>query len=204
MAQKHIYIQSTTLVYLDSASAQQVHSRATARDPGLLALDTRCRADGFVPILGKDAAWGTKATWKQSDGVVLAFEFSLQSYRSATSKDTSAVFVGRLNATGAEPITYRGYLVAPKGNLLKAREFFANAANRVVPANSWWSAVVNCLKSRCVPFCAATLIACGAIAPAAYFGCVAVACGGCFTSCLACATCNCGKFCKKFVGCCRK
>jgi hypothetical protein len=110
-----------------------------------------------------------------------------------------AVATATIRAGGNE-LTYDLLLEAPGGRFQEAREFTI-VNDRVVPANSWWSAWTGCLQRSCISTCLTSLVVCSGTW-AAYFWCVAAACGGCVLKCSACATCDCSWWCRWAAGCC--
>lgn len=197
-----LYIKATTLDYFKATDAVKALAKLTAADQGLQALRHRCVADGFKPHTGTASGWGTKATWTQSDNKVVSFEFSLHAYRAAASKDQAAIFVASMNGPGGARESYRGYLIAPKGDYAKSKEFYLSPANKILAANSWFTRLKKCIKSRCGgSTCISSFGTCNG-GWADYLACVALACG-CYVACAGCASCNCKGWCKWVVGCCK-
>lgn len=171
------------------------------KHPGVQALAGHLGEQGFKPAKkGKDAYFGATNTFKSNDGKTATFEFHLQSFAKAGSKDAAALGSYTVKS-GDKSQTYHFTLVAPKGDFEKALEHTVNKAHKVRKANSWWSRWVNCLRSRCVSTCLGALATCSGTW-AAYLWCVVAACGGCVLRCVGCASCNCRWWCRWAVGCC--
>ena len=129
------------------------------------------------------------------------FELVLTALERPNSRDQAAVGTVRLT-TDQNTDEYDMLLEAPNGDFNNAREFVVGADGKVVRAHSWWSATKACLKrSNCAAACLTALGTCGGTWTA-YLVCVGAACGGCFSKCAACATCDCRWWCRWATGCC--
>lgn len=131
----------------------------------------------------------------------IEFELLVRSFGKAGTKDEAAVATVTISA-GANRETYEMLLEAPGGNFAKGLESIV-VGGQVLPAKSWWTATKTCLRNKCASVCVGALVTCGGTW-AAYLGCVAAACGGCFARCAACASCDCRWWCKWGTGCCNR
>jgi hypothetical protein len=130
------------------------------------------------------------------------FEIQLQQYPSDTT-DELAIGIATVRG-GNSSASYPVLLEAPNGDFLAANEYTV-VGDRIVPTDSWWTAVTGCLTRQCVTVCANSLATCITTSGGtwvAYLGCVAWNCGGCWVKCAGCATCNCSWWCRWAVGCC--
>ncbi len=171
---------------------------------------------GFTPSTSPKDVQGFKRTYTpegkvEKDGVVvtrLDISYHVQELKKVGSKDTAAMVVLTSKANGAEGqfATDVRFLVAPGGNIEKIVEMkFDPSTARVVPTNSWFTRLKNCIRGKCGSACKDALTGClgaGAGGIVAYLGCLAVKCGGCSARCVACATCNCRFWCRWATGCC--
>jgi hypothetical protein len=130
------------------------------------------------------------------------FEILLEEYDNPDSANKLAVGIATLRA-GENSTSSPLLLDAPEGNFVLSDEF-AVVGDRVVPTESWWTAVTGCITRNCVTVCVQSLISCRGGNWIQYLGCVAWNCGGCWVKCLGCATCNCSWWCGWAVGCCRQ
>lgn len=186
----------------------------------LTKLDARKRQDPNVRVLFAEAAkrgfavapkkvFGFRQTLKPIQptrrGAVtvkqVVFEMNVQEF-SAPRGSKDALAIVTVIITGGRDLeeSYEMLLEAPGGNISLSREYMV-ADGKVVLARSWWSKVKACLKRECIATCVGALITCSGTW-IAYLGCVALACGACFTKCAACASCKCRWWCKWGVGCC--
>ncbi|SRR6266511_2362075 len=130
---------------------------------------------------------------------VREIEFELVGQSISKGDDQGAVATTTIRA-GDQEETYEMLLEAPRGNFSQAREFTIER-DKVVEANSWWSAWVGCLRSNCASACLNALFSCSGTWTA-YFWCVVARCGGCVLRCAACSTCDCSWWCRWAAGCC--
>ncbi len=155
---------------------------------------------GFKPAVKNSNYWGQAETYTDKLGRQLKAETYIRDYEKAGSKDKAALAQVVLSL-GKRSEVYTFYLIAKEGDFSKVEEYFVGSDMKVSRANSWWS----CVRSRllkCAGPCVAALGTCTGTW-AAYLGCVAVACGGCYAGIAACCGCNCKWWCKWAVGCCR-
>lgn len=132
----------------------------------------------------------------------VTFELEVQNFKKSRSRDKLALATMTITA-GNHSETYDTLLLAPAGNLLKPREYIYNEKKgKVELTHSWWSRFTSCLGKRCISSCLNSLISCSGTW-AAYLGCVAAYCGGCFVICTACASCRCRWWCRWATRCCR-
>lgn len=74
---------------------------------------------------------------------------------------------------------------------------------RVMPRDGWWNRLTGCLsRESCGSTCLNAAITCPKVTWPAFLICLAGRCGGCIVKCAACATCDCGFWCKWATGCC--
>lgn len=199
---------------LDAPAAAQELQRGLAQPQGKLkTLDDEVRRRGYRPVTGPGADFGLRHRYRARNPIhppagqqgqpvqEVQFELVLRAHEKPNSPDHAAVATVRMTA-GQNVEEYDLLLEAPGGNFAHAREFKVEN-NRVVPANSWWTAARSCVTSGCSSVCVGSLITCTG-AWAAYLLCVAAACGGCWVRCAACATCNCRWWCRWAAGCCHQ
>jgi hypothetical protein len=127
------------------------------------------------------------------------FELVLQTFKKKNSRDQAAVGTATIRA-GNNVEEYPILLEAPEGDFNQYNEFTVEG-DSVVETESWWTAVLGCMRSRCLSVCAGALVSCSGTW-IAYVLCVLAACGGCGVTCAACATCNCRWWCRWATGCC--
>jgi hypothetical protein len=101
--------------------------------------------------------------------------------------------VEKPSGEAVDPSSIRTIAIFRDGSLVSAAD---------LGALSIFSRLINCVRGTCASVCLGSLTACAGVFPV-YLKCVAVACGGCALKCGACATCDCGFWCKWAVGCCR-
>jgi hypothetical protein len=176
-------------------------------------LDDEARKRGYKPKTGPRAQFGLRQKYRAREEVKpgpgekgspvqeLTFELSLSELEKDNSTDQAAIATVRIEA-GDNVEEYDMFLEALDGDFLDAREFMVEK-DKVVLANSWWSATRTCLTSTCASACVSSLITCSG-AWSAYLLCVAGICGGCWAKCTACATCDCRWWCRWAAGCCRQ
>jgi len=187
-----------------------------AKEPSLSLLDKEAQKRGYKALVEPTGVIGQRYSVRTAEDVLppkdvkgggapfrdLVYELLIVSYVKANSKDQAALIIASLKA-GDNIDTTHVLLEAPGGKFDRAKEW-AVKSGAVVPMKSWWSAVRACLKKHCGPTCAAAVIVCGALIPAAWWACFAAACGGCLLWCAACATCNCKWRCRAVFNCCRQ
>lgn len=170
---------------------------------------------GYRPSQGPQAEMGLRQKLRASNLVQpdllsdeegqpvqeLEFELLFREFEKPDSQDSAAVVTVTLTA-GQSTEEYNMLLVASAGNFAQAREFTMEN-DQLVRANSWWTAVRDCLINKCGASCVGSLVTCSGTW-SAYLLCLAARCGGCWIKCTACATCNCKWWCKWGVGCCRR
>jgi hypothetical protein len=200
---------------LDAAAVTQgLDARLRQPRGRLKKLEDEARGRGYRPAGGPKGEVGLRQKFRtkkpvhppqgQQGGAVreVSFDFSLRALEKPDSLDQAAVATVIVRADGDRTDEYDLLLEAPGGNFAQAREFKVEN-DRVVPANSWWTAARDCATSTCGSVCVGALLACSGTW-AAYLLCVATACGGCWAGCAGCATCNCRWWCRWPVGCCRQ
>jgi hypothetical protein len=201
-----------TIEFLDPEVVQRELTRIAGVRPELQRLTEATGARGYVALDAPDAVSGFRYSARANRDISappefgevapvtdVQVEFWVRSLTKPGSADQAAVITATISA-GINSTTYDTFLEAPGGNFNQANEFLIQD-NRLVEAESWWSALVNCLSGSCATICLGALVTCGG-AWAAYLLCVLVACGGCGTKCAACATCDCTWWCRWAVGCC--
>jgi len=171
-------------------------------DKQIRALNTHLTKQGFAAQTGPKNFWGVTETYQdKAKGTTVDFAVHLQDYAKPGSKDAAAVAQVVVTA-GKESQTYSFYLLAPGGNFDKATEYAIGRDLKIAPATSWWSCVKAYMRKHCVSTCLESLVTCPKTSWAAYLGCVAVKCGGCFIKGSLCCACDCSWWCKWAVGCC--
>lgn len=199
---------------LDDTAAVQRFEAGLAQAPGKLKkLEDEAKKRGFKPSTGPKSSLALRHKFRAEKPVKppqgehgtpvqeLQFDISLRAFEKANSDDQAAVATVTVTA-GQNSDQYDLLLEAPAGNMAKAREFKVEG-DKIVPANSWWSAARSCVTSKCGSVCVGSLITCSG-SWAAYLLCVAVRCGGCWVRCAACSSCNCRWWCKWATGCCHQ
>jgi len=202
--------------FLDAPAAALGMQRRLAQPLGFAAmsrLDQEARARGYRPLTGPGAEFGLRQRIRSRVQVnapagetgpsvqELQFELAIRALEKGDSEDQAAIAIATITA-GQNTEELDLLLEARGGNFARAREFKV-MNERVVPANSWWTAAQSCVLSRCSSVCTGALVTCSGTW-AAYLLCVAAACGGCWVSCAACATCNCRWWCRWAAGCCHQ
>lgn len=201
---------STTELFESQHTIRRLKQESQAR-PQIQKLYKHAEGLGYKPAVGPKNAFGFKETYRAVAPVKdprsakkveeAVFEIHIQDLFKQRSKDKLAIASVQIKA-GDEKETYEMLLVAPSGNFLKAREFKVEQ-NRVVLAKSWWTRTKACLRRYCVTMCSQSLGTCSG-AWVYYLACVAAWCGGCFTGCMACASCRCRWWCRwAVIACCR-
>ena len=199
---------------LDAAAAGRGLQAAMNQPQGKLKkLEDEAGKRGYRRAAGPHAQAGLRQRFKANQPVKppageqgapvedMEFDLSLQALEKPNSQDQAAVATVTVTA-GQNTKQYELLLEAPGGDFAKAREFKVEN-DRVVPANSWWTAARTCVVSGCTSVCVGSLVACTGTW-AAYLLCVAAACGGCWVRCAACATCNCRWWCRWAARCCHQ
>lgn len=127
----------------------------------------------------------------------LDFEFLVQDLSGRNTH--GAVAVASLS-DGETTVDYHFTLETPGDNPFQTREFTWDDGH-VVPAQSWWSRFVNCVRSR--TGCGwDRVFQCWEGSWVRFLWCMVRRCGGGIGKCAACATCDCGWWCKWAAGCC--
>jgi hypothetical protein len=209
-------IELEQIEFLDAPTAALGIQRRLAQPPGFVALrrlDEEARARGYRPVTGPGAEFGLRQRIRSRVPVhppagetgaplqELQFELSIRALEKGDSEDQAAIATATITA-GQYTEELDLMLEARGGNFARAREFKVEN-DRLVPANSWWTAARSCVLSGCSSVCVGSLISCSGTW-AAYLLCVAAACGGCWVRCTACATCNCRWWCRWATGCCHQ
>jgi hypothetical protein len=202
-------IETETVELLDpQAASEAFRARAKAR-PQLRKLSDEAKKRGYTPHEQAEEAFGIRVKTRATGNVrppsalgakaVRTVEFELVGQSASKSGAEGAIATCVVKA-GSNETAYDFLLEAPDGDFQRAQEFTLEN-NKVIEAHSWWSAWVGCLRSRCASTCLSSLFTCSGTW-AAYFWCVAAACGGCVLRCSACATCDCSWWCRWAAGCC--
>ena len=198
-----------TAELLDPKKAHEAF-RSRARGRGQIRkLSDEAKARGFELHDVPEQSIGIRIKSHASDEVrstgptrgqaVRTVEFELVG-QSASKGDAEGAIATAVIRAGRNKHAYDLLLEAPGGDFQHAREFTV-VDDKVVPANSWWSAWVGCLQRSCASTCLTSLWTCSGTW-AAYFWCVAATCGGCVLRCSACASCDCSWWCRWASGCC--
>ena len=204
-------VENETVELLDPKAAHDAF-RARAKERHQLGkLTDEVKARGYSPHDRPEETFGIRVKARATGDVrppspsaagaeaVRTIEFELVG-QSASKSGAEAAVVTCVVKAGRNELVYDFLLEAPAGDFSRAREF-AVQDDQVVMAHSWWSAWVGCLRRSCASACLSSLFACAGTW-AAYFWCVAAACGGCVLRCAGCATCDCSWWCRWAAGCC--
>jgi hypothetical protein len=206
-------LEQTELLDDQAVAASLGRLMADPRGKDLQRLDGEARRRGYRKATGPQAQIGLRQRFKADKPVrppkgvqaqpvqEVEFEISLSALDKSDSEDQAAIVTVRVNA-GQNTEQYDMLLEANDGDFEDVREFKVEN-DQIVPAKSWWTATRNCITSRCGAICIGALVTCSGTW-VAYLGCVAAACGGCWATCAACATCNCRWWCKWAAKCCRQ
>ena len=194
-------------------AARGLENRLGQAQGKLKKLDDEARRRGYKPATGPKAEVGIRQKYRADKPVQpgqgdqgqpvqeVDFELSLRALEKSNSQDQASIATVRITA-GQTTQEYAMLLEAPGGNFAQAREYKVEN-DQVVAANSWWTATRSCVVGSCTSVCVGALVTCSGTW-AAYLLCLAVACGGCWVKCTACATCNCSWWCRWAAGCCRQ
>lgn len=197
----------------DQAVSQGLQKQMAAPKGKLKKLDDEAKKRGYKKATGPRAEFGLRHTFKAGKPVPppagtpgqpvqeVEVEISLSTLEKPNSEDQAAIGTVRVTA-GKNTEEYDMLLEALDGDFEDVRESKVEN-DKVVPANSWWTAARSCVIGKCGSVCIGALTVCRGTW-AAYLLCVAAACGGCWVRCSACATCNCRWWCKWAAGCCRQ
>jgi|SRR5215207_267195 len=207
-------VENETVELLDSKAAHDAF-RARAKDRREVGkLSDEAKQRGYTAEDTPEGAFGVRVKVRATKDVrptsasaaaaaekdaVRTVEFELLG-QSASKSGGEAAVATCVVKSGRNELVYDFLLEAPDGDFRRAREYTL-LDGELVEAHSWWSAWVGCLQRSCVSTCLTSLWACGGTW-AAYFWCVAAACGGCVLRCSACATCDCSWWCRWAAGCC--
>jgi hypothetical protein len=203
-------VRETTEV-LDHPAAHKKFKENLGKRPGLKKLQDEAKKKGYSAKDTAEETFAFRATTRASGPVkaperagaaaaaVQDVEVELVGQSMTKGRNQGAVVTCTVKA-GANEETYDFLLEAPNGQFERATESTI-VGNKVVAANSWWSAWVGCLRSRCASTCLSALWQCSGTWTA-YFWCVVGRCGGCVLRCAACATCDCSWWCRWATGCC--
>lgn len=199
-----------TLEFLDPPQVVRALAQRRRKEPKLRALFEHAEQLGYRPATGAKNVLSYRGTYRSVKPIKdprsaqtveeSSFELNVQDLKKSGSSDQLAIVTLEVKA-GRNSDAYECLLVAPGGNFAKAREFMVER-NKVVRARSHWGRFWRCLGGRCSTICASALFACSGTW-VAYFGCLAVTCGGCYFWCWSCAVCRCRWWCRWAVGCCR-
>jgi hypothetical protein len=208
MARPVAMVRETTEV-VDHPTAQKKFKEHLASRPDLKRLQDEAKKRGYQAKDTAEETFAFRATTKASGQVkapiriggaaVQDVEVELVGQSVTKGRNQGAIVACTVRA-GRNEETYDFYLEAPGGQFERATEWTVEAG-KVVQANSWWSAWVGCLRSRCASTCLSALWQCSGTWTA-YFWCVVAKCGGCVLKCAACSTCDCSWWCRWAVGCC--
>jgi hypothetical protein len=204
-----VAVGSEMVELLDSDRALKAF-KAHAKRPEVGKLKEHVTKRGYVLLDKPEDAFSIKSTVKATGAVrppagtsgkqIQTVEFELLGMSTIKDKKDHGAVASSIIRAGDNELVYDFVLEAPGMDFRKAKEF-ALHDGKVVDANSWWSAWVGCLRGRCASTCLTSLGACSGTW-AAYFWCVAAACGGCVLRCAACAGCDCSWWCRWASGCC--
>jgi len=210
-AERPAAIENETVELLDPKAAHDAY-RARAKDRKEVGkLSDEVKQRGYSAKDEPEGAFGIRVKARATKDVrptsasaaageaVRTVEFELLGLSASKSGAEAAVATCVVKA-GRQELVYDFLLEAPGGDFSRAREWTI-LDGKVVEAHSWWSAWVGCLQRSCASTCLTSLFACTGTW-AAYFWCVAAACGGCVLRCSACATCDCSWWCRWAAGCC--
>jgi hypothetical protein len=194
---------------IDQPAAHAQFKKQLGSSPNLKKLHDEAVKRGYKSTDTPAETFAIRLTAKASAGVippeaiggpeVQDVEFELVGQSMTKGKNQGAVATCTVRA-GTNEVSYSMLLEAPNGRFDRAQEWTI-AKGKVVEANSWWSAWVGCLRSRCASSCLSALWQCAGTWTA-YFWCVVAKCGGCVLRCSACATCDCSWWCRWGAGCC--
>ncbi len=176
-------------------------------DKEIKALDGHLRKKGFRPQKEKKNYWGIKSTYEDKDKKA-DFSIMVQDYFKPKSKDGAAI--GQIEVTaGGRTEVYSFDLIAPGGDVKKAKEYRVDKNLKVLEAESWWDCVVAELVKSIpdifieITKCTVTALVSGPFSWASFLTCIALAFGVPFVKASACCGCNCQWWCAWAVGCCR-
>lgn len=203
-------IESETLELVEPRAASEAFKKRVNDRSELRRLHEEAKSRGYTPSDDEDEAFGIRVRVQATKdvqppspsaagGAVRNVEIELVGVSASKSGAEGAVATCVVKAGKNEQV-YDFLLEAPGGDFARAREFTVRDGE-VVDAHSWWSAWVGCLQRSCLSTCLSSLVACSGTW-AAYFWCVAAACGGCVLRCAGCATCDCSWWCRWAAGCC--
>ncbi len=200
------------LEILDATTATQgLQQQLAPSNSKLKRLDDEAVRLGFKPRKGPGSELGLRQTYRAANPVKpgkgeqgqpvqqLEYTLFLRELEKPNSRDQAAILTVAVTA-GKNTDQYEMLLIADEGKFNDAREYMVEN-DKVALAESWWSAVRDCILSRCGTVCVNSLITCSGTWTA-YLLCVAARCGGCWLSCAACATCNCRWWCRWAARCC--
>ena len=194
---------------IDRAEGHKKFKDHLAKRPDLKKLQDEAKKRGYQVKDTAEETFAFRVTTKASGPVrsprrapgasVQEVEVELVGQSVTKGRNQGAVATCTVKGGGQEE-TYDFYLEAPNGQFERAAEWTVEDG-KVVEAQSWWSAWIGCLRSRCASACLSALWQCTGTW-AAYFWCVVARCGGCVLRCAACSTCDCSWWCSWAAGCC--
>jgi hypothetical protein len=207
--ERPISVVSEAVEVVDRGAAQSQFRRHLQDRPHMRLLHEEAQRRGYQPQDRPEESFSIRVRSRASDDVrpprggpgqpVREVEFELVGQ--SVSKADAEGAVATITIRGGGNYTEHSILLeAERGNFLQARESTIEN-DQVVESHSWWSAWTGCLYRDCASTCLNSLWACSGTW-AAYFWCVAAACGGCVLKCSACATCDCSWWCRWAAGCC--
>lgn len=176
-------------------------------DKEIKVLDAHLKKKGFRPQKKRENYWGIKNTYEEKDKKAV-FSIMVQDYFKPKSKDGAAIGQIEISAGGRTEI-YSFDLVAPKGNVRKAKEYRVDKDLKVLEAESWWDCVLAELVKSIpdviieVAKCTVTAAFSGPFSWASFLTCIALAFGIPFATASACCGCNSMWWCAWAVGWCR-
>lgn len=197
---------------LDPATAtQSLEQQLAPANSKLKKLDAEAIRLGYKPKTGQGSELGLRLRQRAANPVKpgrgeqgqpvqeLESTIFVREYAKANSRDQAAIITVTVTA-GKNTDQYDMLVVAEDGRFNDARESMVEN-DKIVLAESWWSAVRDCITSRCGTVCVSALITCSGTWTA-YLLCLAARCGGCWLRCAACATCDCRWWCRWATWCC--
>ena len=199
--------------YFDAQGAVALFQRRLADGASnLKLLADEAQRRGFKKVTGPAGDFGFRQKFRAATPIrppkgqkaepvqEIEFELVLSAYEDPDSPTQAAVANVRIVA-GSNTETYDMLLESEVDDFEDVREYKVEGG-KVVRAHSWWTAARDCVLRTCIGPCIGALFTCAGTW-AAYLGCVAIKCGGCWVKCAACATCDCRWWCKWAIGCCR-
>jgi hypothetical protein len=207
--ERPVAVVSENVEILDHKAAHDQFKKHLDSRPNLKKLHDEAGKRGYKPHDEPEETFSARVTSKASGDVpaprgaegaaVQQVEFEIAG-QSVSKGDAEGAVVTCTVRAGDNEETYEMLLEAPGGNFRQTREYTIKD-DQLVEAHSWWSAWTGCLNRDCASTCLNALWSCTGTWTD-YFWCVVSRCGGCVLTCSACATCDCGWWCRWAAGCC--